>query len=667
MANGQVIQSNGMATTAPQSLSFDSGATFSKTGKALNAEAASEVLDLKNPGPGVPVSASYTGYIAPKVSTTTISNSNKINQVPSIINKTNELSKTGINADANGNATYANGTLVPNETPTVPTSNLGASGISQGGYVGEVYYAPGAPLPTGVDGKPVQTTDSSPTDDRIMKSLDDQLAFSDAITADLIQGIKSQYAQLIQKQQEANKGQEAGVQNALLMGGVTGQGSSSQYAPISSSGIMSAQISYGIQEIADLTAKENAAITAAKIAGQQQKFQVMDKINSQINKIRDEKVSAAVKLNDKIAEQNQKLADEKMAATKDAAVADLYEQGVVDPKEILKKLNAKGLVINSKEVVDIISNINPDKGDVNKIALQAAQNGASPETVAKIQGAKTIGEALSLGTDSLGAEFKQKLEQQKFENNVQLQQLAISRGNLALSQRKQQLDELTAQGLGDPNQLTSLAAQYAATGQMPTQADKAQYGLIAEISKSLPKDTGTLVDKNTGIKPSTTGLSQDRQDGIIGLYNAVQKAKDLAELDKKRWGGLAAGTVGKVFGSNAQNDYLTSRDLILKELQYALSGKAITKPEMDYFDSLLPGRFNNPFGLGVDSKDKINSFINNLGKTLDDKLAGSGTSIYGYSKVKLSDGKNYTVGDIVSNGQIKGRVDPDGNITLLNE
>lgn len=301
-----------------------------------------------------------SAYQAPNVSTTTLSNANKIQQVPGIVNTTNQLSKTGITTDANGNQVFANGTIVPAPTKAEapnPNATPNSNTSTTGGYVGDVYYAPGAMLPNGPDGKPVATTPTSPTDDQILTNINSLKAQSDSLTASLVDSIHAQFNQLRTAQQEVNRRQNSVVNNTLLMGGVTGQGSSSQYAPISSSGIMQAQISYGLGLIADLNQKEQMAVIAAKQAGLQNDFQLMDKINSQISSIRDQKVAAATKLNDTIAAQNKKLKDEKLQATKDEAISNLYASGVTDPKEILKQLNDAGMTINADEVSSTLKNI----------------------------------------------------------------------------------------------------------------------------------------------------------------------------------------------------------------------------------------------------------------------------------------------------------------------
>ncbi len=286
-------------------------------------------------------------------STTTLSNQNVIDQVPGIVNTTHQLSQTGTQTDQNGNATYANGTQVQ-QPQQQPEENPATTDM--GGYYGEQYIPAGSEIPRDSTGNPVKLSDTSPAHTEVMNNLNTLKAQVDKHTASAIDNIQAQYNQLIQQQQQANKASQASVQNSLLMGGVTGQGSSAQYAPVSSAGILQAQVNYGIQQITDLNTKEQTAIITAQKAGDDEDYQLMDKMNTEITKIRDEKVKAATDLQDKIAEENKKNAD-----------------------------------------------------GVNEIALEAAKNGADPATLAKIGSAGTIqgailaaGGALQTASGQLG-------------------------------------------------------------------------------------------------------------------------------------------------------------------------------------------------------------------------------------------------------------------------
>lgn len=73
---------------------------------------------------------------------------------------------------------------------------------------------------------------------------------------------------------------------------------------------------------------------------------------------------------------------------------------------------------------------------IQNIMLQAAQSGADATVLDKIQRATNPQDAISAAAYSLGAEFRQKIVQQQFENSLALKQLAVSQGNLAVSKER---------------------------------------------------------------------------------------------------------------------------------------------------------------------------------------------------------------------------------------
>lgn len=446
MAIPSTTQANGMATTAPQAVADNNPlATSQGNAKALANGTAVDTGGNKILGFGTP----------PTQSTTTLSNTAKINQVPTIQSTTNNLANNGISTNSSGTPVYANGTIVPQpqpapETPTSPSSDLSKPGISQGGYFGETYYAPGAVLPT-LNGQPVSLTATSPTQDTIFNGLNNQLAQSDAVTASIVQNITNQYSQLVELQKQANAGQEAGVTTALMKGNILGQGTQAQYNPFSDN-LIHAQVSYGLQQIADLQNKENQAITAAQQAGVQQKFQIQDKLNAEISKIRDEKVAAANKLNDQIAAQNQKLADAKIQQAKDSFIAQEMQNGVTDPQQILQNAKNAGVSLTASEIGTTIKALTPvDSAAISNIAAEAAKAGADAATVAKIGKSTNIDDALALATPALGAKTANDLKQQAFDNQIKLQQTKLESARVAIEQQnaninlaKLQLDQSNA-------------------------------------------------------------------------------------------------------------------------------------------------------------------------------------------------------------------------------
>jgi len=182
----------------------------------------------------------------------------------------------------------------------------------------------------------------------------------------------------------------------------------------------------------------------------------------------------------------------------------------------------------------------------------------------------------------------------------------------------------------DPANLAAYAQQYAATGQIPTGLPKGTFGVVAQVAKNLPKPVGTLVDINTGIKPSK--LNDSQLNGITALYDIQQKVQELKNLDDKRIGGVIPGALGKVFGSNNQAKYIALRDEIIDLLARARTGAALTVDEENRYASMLPGRFSEPFGLGADSDKRIDNFTKNIVNSLDSKLKINGLQIVGYGE-----------------------------------
>lgn len=321
--------------------------------------------------------ASPTVSPVAKQSTTTISNTNKINQVPAIQATTNQYAQGGVTTDPNsGTSITANGTAYIPYTPpeSTPSSDTGIT--STGGYVGETYYAPGSQLPTGNDGAYLSTTATSPSQDTILKSLNDQKVSSDALTAEMVQNVEDQYKTLVSNQQQVNAGANAASQGALFRSGAA-QGDA--YAQNQ----QNYQIQQGVSALADLATKKQTAILAAKQAGQTQDFQLQDKINQQIDSIAKDQAAAGQKVSDAIMAAQTKANDAKIQATKDTTMSDLYSKGVTDPATMLQKLKSQGIDSSLKEVSDNIALLSGVGGtgaigDYNLYKAQTLQKGLTP-------------------------------------------------------------------------------------------------------------------------------------------------------------------------------------------------------------------------------------------------------------------------------------------------
>lgn len=298
---------------------------------------------------------------------------------------------------------------------------------------------------------------------------------------------------------------------------------------------------------------------------------------------------------------------------------------------------------------------------IQSVMLEAAKFGADSDTLSKIQKSGNVGEAIAKSGKFLSAEFNEKLKQQQFDNKIKLENLAIDRAKLALERYKADQDNSVKT---DIPTLVAYAQQYASTGAIPTGLPKGSFGAVSEIAKSLPKPNGTLVDKNTGIKPSS--LSASQMDGITALYDLNKKLTDAKDLFNQYHHGVIAGLKNQVFPSQAKQQYGALRSEISDLLARARTGAAITAFEEKQYRDKLPGDFNQLLFLGSKGNTSIDSLKSSLTGKLNSTLDVNGTSIYGYSKVKIGD-TSYSVGDIISNGTQNARVNPDGTLSLVSE
>ena len=252
----------------------------------------------------------------------------------------------------------------------------------------------------------------------------------------------------------------------------------------------------------------------------------------------------------------------------------------------------------------------------------------------------------------------------------EMEQLKLEQARMGLTtealQQQKLLGDIKEQVRGtgvstDPSQILAYAQQYAADGKIPTGLPKGTFGLVSQVAQELPKTPGQILSTSTGVPPSGDATLQ----GALGsLYSAVELAKQLKELDTKRSSGLVAGTLGKLFGSEAQTTYMDLRSQIVDLLSRARSGAALTPSEEKRYGDMLPGRFSESLGLGADSQTKINNFVNTLTSDASNKASAQGWAINGLSSVTIGEQK-YKVGDVIKNesGQ-QGRVNANGTITI---
>jgi len=225
--------------------------------------------------------------------------------------------------------------------------------------------------------------------------------------------------------------------------------------------------------------------------------------------------------------------------------------------------------------------------------------------------------------------------------------------------------ELTNQGITeDPSNILAYQQQYAATGMIPTGLPKGTFGIVAQGAKEMSRSSGTIVNTKTGVKDSK--LSSPQQEDFTALYNIIQNTKRLKELDTKRMQGIISGTLGKIFGSEAQIEYLGLRKAIVDDIARMQTGAALTEDEQAFYEDYLPGRIGEvAWVLGVDTQSKINNFEKIMNDRLQTRSVANGISVYGYTPVKIGE-KTYKVGDVITNEKGEsGRILPDGSIVII--
>lgn len=581
---------------------------------------------------------------APNVSTTTVSNENKINQAKNLQSQVTDMSKNRGAVTDGETVKYADGSIFQDtyQDPVLPVGSspiYGTVNGKQNRIIGYNQFDPvGGQKTTYLDSNgpnPAKTPEEVQFDE-ITSAIK---ASTDAQTARAVSAIENKFKVLREQQKQINDAQAAGVKNALLTGGVTGKGSSAQYAPISSEGIVTAQLNYGLQKIAELDAQELDLINEAQSAGQAQNFKLLEKKLAQVEAKREEKAKQTAELNKKIAEQNEKAREKFIQATTDSAIADLYASGVTDTASILKELKKAGMNVSAQEVSSALKNSGVE--DINKVASLAAQNGAPLDIVAKIGQAGSVAEANALASGYL---------QDPLETAYKKAQIAKIYSDI------EQSNVANAVGVGSASELVAYAQQYAATGQIPSGLPKGSFGVISQVAKELPKQKGEIVSAATGIKPTGDGAYVDSLANLSSVVSLGQQLKDLNTIQR----GLSPASPAEQ--ANNLRKYTSLRSQIIDLLSRARSGAALTVSEEKRYSDMLPT--SSSFNRGFSSEKDIDNFVGQLTSDLTNKASAKGLSIYGVSKIDIG-GDTYTVGDIVDNGEQKGRINPDGSITII--
>lgn len=123
-----------------------------------------------------------------------------------------------------------------------------------------------------------------------------------------------------------------------------------------------------------------------------------------------------------------------------------------DALERIDKKKADNLNILLSERTRILNQRQSERQTTLQMSLDAAKSGASSDVVRKMQ-ETTPEEAIAIGAQFFGEEFKRKAEQQAFENGIMTQELGLKQAEFALKKRALLLESANS---GDVNAIKEL-------------------------------------------------------------------------------------------------------------------------------------------------------------------------------------------------------------------
>ena len=123
-----------------------------------------------------------------------------------------------------------------------------------------------------------------------------------------------------------------------------------------------------------------------------------------------------------------------------------------DALERIDKKKADKLQLTLSERSRVLSEQRADREYSSQLMLSAAKSGATPDVLEKMRNS-TPEEAIALGSKYFGEEFKQKAEQQAFENKIRTRELALKEADFALNRRTSLLQ---LAGTGDAQAIKEL-------------------------------------------------------------------------------------------------------------------------------------------------------------------------------------------------------------------
>ena len=182
-------------------------------------------------------------------------------------------------------------------------------------------------------------------------------AQSDRLTSSMINNIRGQYEQKIRDAREMGRRTVAQLEQYGIRGGASRR--SASFA-----GIVSAEERAVQQEVNRLTNQMNSLINEAEQAEMNRDFAQLSEKMDKYEELRKEKIEQLKKLQEDLIEKNEKIQEENQRIKERDMVIELYNQGVINPFDILNELTSAGYDIEPDKIKDILDLIPEDSTEL---------------------------------------------------------------------------------------------------------------------------------------------------------------------------------------------------------------------------------------------------------------------------------------------------------------
>jgi hypothetical protein len=263
----------------------------------------------------------------------------------------------------------------------------------------------------GPNGESKIEMDAQEADARLKAQMDEfnnWTADMDPAFQSIASGISAQFESLRVQARKTNESRARAYETLGMRGGT------SEFAGSVQMSIEGGELDQANARLAEITRQEQVAIAAAREAYTTGKWTNFNKQIDLLEKQREEKMALLKDYNDKLATQMNDLREKEIQSTRDSAIANLMQQGITDPLEMIDYLNftQDGQKVGDftiKEVTDSltslskVTNTSVDKltGDSrNFFALKAIPN-ALPSSITSLPESQQLGAYLQWNKDMI--------------------------------------------------------------------------------------------------------------------------------------------------------------------------------------------------------------------------------------------------------------------------